>query len=333
MAAKRSSVEDRMYQFKHACDELTGDDLLEAVQKALADKSNLVVEMAAKAVVGLEPGDCREELLAAYQRFLHDPAKPGKDCTDKNCRAKVPLVEALNKQAFDDPEFYLAGMKYVQMEPAYGAPDGYEDTAPHVRGACAYGLIKVPLASQNELLFALVDLLHDSTYIAREHAARAIGSTGLMAAAPVLRMKVLSGDARSEVIGACLGGLMSFRDSKSLEFVSQFLKNDNLDLAIEAGLVLGESRQELAVTLLIEAAKELHPDVRHSLLMSIGISRLPIAVDYLVGLIESGDTDSEIAIQALAPVRFDEAVRDRIQEAVNGTGSRELARIYREHFV
>ena len=91
-----------MYQFKHACDELTGDDLLEAVQKALADKSNLVVEMAAKAVVELEPGDCREELLAAYQRFLHDPAKPGKDCTDKNCRAKVPLCLLYTSDAADE---------------------------------------------------------------------------------------------------------------------------------------------------------------------------------------------------------------------------------------
>lgn len=316
-----------MQRFKDVCADLAGAELLEAVVAALADPSNLVVEMAARAVVDLEPGDCREALVAAFNRFLVNPLE-----TDKNCRAKLPLVEALNRQKFDESDFYVAGMQYRQMEPAYGAPDGYEDTAAHVRGACAYGLIEVPFASQNEMLFALVDLLHDKSPIAREHAARAIGATGLTAAAPILRMKVLAGDTRSEVIGACLGGLLSYRDARSLEFVCGFLKSDNLDLAIEAGLVLGESRQEGAIEHLIAASKELVGDVRHSLLMSIGISRLPAAVDYLIGLIEENDPDGGVAIQALAPARFDQSVCDRLLETVNATGSRELARVYRENF-
>ncbi|MFK7818602.1 MAG: HEAT repeat domain-containing protein [Planctomycetaceae bacterium] len=330
MAAKRKTVEARMYDLKQATQELVGDELLTAIKHALNERESLIVEMAARAVVDLEPGDCREELLAAYRRFLIEPGEsPDKD---KNCRAKLPLVEALNRQRFDDPEFYLEGMKYVQMEPVYGAPSGYEDTAVHVRGACAYGLIDVPLASQNEMLFALVDLLNDKQYPAREHAARALGSTGLMAAAPVLRMKVLTGDSRIEVIGACLSGLMQYRDSHSLEFVSKFLSNKTPNLAVEAGLALAESRSEEAVRRLIAAADKLHSDIRQPLLMSVGLSRLPIAVDYLVNLIEKNGHDAATAVQALSPSRFDMATKDRVREAVDSSGRRDLAKAFREHF-
>ena len=327
MNAKRKSVEDRMYDFKEATDSLVGDELLSAVKRGLEDPSNLVVEMAAKAVLELEPGDCRPELVSAYRRFLIDPTE-----TDKNCRAKLPIVEALNKQHFDDAAFYLEGMTYRQMEPAYGAPSGYEDTAAHLRGVCAYGLVDVPLASQNEMLCALVELLHDSEAVSREAAARALGATGLMAAAPLLRMKVLTGDARPEVIGACFSGLIQYRDDTSLEFVCRFLSSRSLDIVVEAGLALGESRQEAAVDRLIAATNEAPIEIRDSMLVSIGLSRSPIAIDYLVGLIEKNDTHSETAIQALAPVRYDQAVKDRILDAVNQTGSRTLAHAFRKHF-
>jgi hypothetical protein len=327
MAGKRKTVEARMYEFKQATESLVGDELLSAIKSGLNTSESLIVEMAAKAVVELEPGDCRDELVAAYRRFVVKPG--GSPDIDKNCRAKLPLVEALNRQGFDDADFYLAGMKYIQLEPVYG---GSEDTAVHVRGVCAYGLIDVPLASQTEMLFALVDLLNDKEHPAREHAARALGSTGLMAAAPVLRMKVLTGDSHIEVVGACLSGLMQYRDSHSLEFVAGYLSNDNPALAIEAGLALAESRNEEAVRRLIDAADELYPDIREPLLVSVGLSRLPMAVDYLIGLIEKNGHDAVTAVQALAPVRFDAGTKDRVQAAVEASGKRDLARAFREHF-
>lgn len=327
MAAKRKTVEERMVDFKRQCDELTGEGLQAAVQTALSDPSNLVVEMAARAVVDLEPGEVSEALVVAYRRFLDQPLK-----TDKQCRAKLPLVEALNSQRYDNPDFYLAGMKYVQMEPAYGAPNGYEDSAGHLRGACAFGLIQIPLASQNDVLFGLVDLLNDDLHIAREAAARALSATGFTAAAPLLRMKVLQGDRYSEVIGACFSGLLQFEDRRLERFVAEFLTGRSLDLAIEAGLALGASRKPEAIDLLIEASRQAVTELRQSLLMSVGLSRLPSAIDHLVSLIAAGGPDAAIAIEALAPARFDERVCEAVQTAVSGTGNRELARIFNETF-
>lgn len=326
--AKRIPVEQRMADFKRASEELSGEQLLSAVKTGLSDNSNLVVEMAAKAVLELEPGDCRKELVSAWHRFVQDD-----ESNDNKCRAKISIVEALNKLGFDDPQFYLAGMKYVQMEPAYGAPGGYEDTAAHVRGTCAYGLIDLPLASQNETLFALVDLLHDAEAVAREHAAHALGSTGLMAAAPVLRTKVLSGDRSSEVIGACFSGLMQYREGGSLEFVARFLDSSNIDIAIEAALALGESRMEDAVKRLIARCnKTPSMDLRKSLLMSLGLSRLPSAVDFLIGLIEKKDVHAETVVRSLAVTRFDEAVADRVREAVAAAKDRKLSQVLRDQF-
>ena len=317
-----------MADFKRASEKLSGEELLSAVKAGLKDQSNLVVEMAAKAVLELEPGDCRQELVAAWKPL----AENGEE-TDKNCRAKVPIVEALNKQGFDDPDFYLTGMKYVQMEPAYGVPGGYHDTAAHVRGACAYGLVDVQLASQNDLLFALVDLLHDSVDVAREHAARALGSTGLMAAAPLLRSKVLSGDQSREVTGACFSGLMQYRESGSLEFVAGFLEGHNIDVAIEAGLALGESRQDKALDRLITCVRETPMmDLRQSLVMSIGLARSSRAVDFLIGLIEKKDPHSETAVRSLAVSRFDQLVSDRVREAVGAAKNRKLSKVLKDHF-
>lgn len=323
----RRNVEERMLDFRKQCESLTGPELLEAIHAALADSSNLVVEMAATAVVDLSPGDCRDQLVDAYTRFLPEPLKD-----DKNCRAKLPIVEALNHQGFDDPNFYLAGMRYVQMEPAYGAPGGYADTAGNLRGTCALGLIRIPLASQNEMLFALVDLLNDNEAVAREAAARALGATGLTAAAAILRMKVLQGDRQLEVIGACFSGLLGYSDQRCLEFVTGYLSDPNRDLAIEASLALGESRRPEAIEPLIRWSETSDRDQRQSALLSLGLSRLPQATDFLMNLIEGQDPDAETALRALAPSQYDAELRARVERAVSQTRSRALADVLAEVF-
>ncbi len=318
-----------MLDFRQQCDSLADDALLRAVGSALGDQSNVVCEMAAKAVVELDVRICQEQLLAAYKRFLKEPVK-----TDKNCRAKLPIVEALNHLECDDIDFYTQGMQYVQMEPAYGAEGGYEDRAAHLRGAHAFGLIGCRLASPDDVLHSLIDLLFDSEWVAREHAARALSVVQSRASAAVLKMKVLSGDVRSEVVGACFAGLVRSDRDRFLNFVAAYLDSQNLDLAIEAGLALGESRTQHGAKFLIDAsANAWTVDLKHSHLMSLGLSRMPLAIDHLVKLIGGSDLETAaIAIAALAPNRFDETTRERVSEAVNNAKNRELSRVLKEHF-
>jgi len=318
-----------MRQFRRDCNELSGAALLAAIHVGLADLSNIVCEMAAQSVVELNPGECREQLVAAWQRFMIDPQK-----SDKNCRAKLPIVDALNQQEYDDVEFYLRAVRHTQLEPAYGAPGGYEDTAAGVRSAAAFGLINCPLASPDETLHVLIDLLFDNEWSVRENAARALAQIGSRAATAVLKMKVRAGDVRSEVVGACLVGLVKSNREQFLDFIAGYLTGNNPDIGIEASLALGESRSTAAAERLIEAHKQARvADLRDAHLMSLGLSRVPVAIDYLIELIGGHGKHAAIqAIAALAPNRFDESTRDRVLEAVNAAKDRDLSQAFAEHF-
>lgn len=331
----KKSVDERMAKFHRELNEFTGDKFQQAVERGLADSSSLIVEMAAQAVVDFDASDCTQQMRAAYDQFVVDQEdyEPLK-WSDKGCRAKLPLVTALAKQGYDDEQFYLEGMKYIQMEPTYGAEGGYEDKAAHLRGAHAFGLTQCQLASRDDVLFALIDLLHDTQWVTREHAARALSSVTMQAATAVLRMKVQAGDDRSEVIGACFSGLVASDSNRFLDYVADFLNSKNLDLAIEAGLALGESRSAEATTRLVQATNEAWThELKHSHMMSLGLSRQSKAIEFLIFQIGGKDRDTaKVAIAALAPNRFDENTRDRILTAVNKTKDRVLAAEFAEHF-
>jgi len=146
---------------------------------ALCDASNFVVEQAAKVAREHTLSELVPDLVSAYHRFLND----GVDC-DKGCRAKLAIVEALLPLDFEEPDFWLAGMQYRQQEPVW---NGSIDTATDLRGVCAFGLVRSRLIAPSDLLIALTDLLADSEFVARAHAARAIAAAGLPGSAALLR--------------------------------------------------------------------------------------------------------------------------------------------------
>src|SRR5882724_4485676 len=96
------------------------------LKKALADRSNYVAARAADMVGEFELRDLIPDLLAAFDRFLVNPAK-----TDPQCLAKNAIAETLSKLGLDDAEFYRKGMRHFQPEPVWG---GEQDTAAHLRG-------------------------------------------------------------------------------------------------------------------------------------------------------------------------------------------------------
>jgi len=121
-------------------------DARAAIAQFLAHKSNLLVAKAAKlageaGIESLEP-----QLVAAFHRFMKNPA-----VTDKGCEAKTEIVRALEAMGAAEPEVFLAGIRHVQMEGAYGPPI---DTAVGLRAASAMGLCITPTRCSSKPLKA-----------------------------------------------------------------------------------------------------------------------------------------------------------------------------------
>lgn len=323
MPAKRMTPEEHLESLKADSDTLLGDDLRVCLESALKSKSNLVVEFAAKLVVTRESRVSTEPLVAAYAFFAEDGLS-----RDRNCRAKTPIVEALAWLEYDDSDFYLAGIQYRQIEPAWGEP---VDTAVNIRGASAYGLIRCRSASPAATMIALVDLLADKEALARVHAAHAIGASGSPAAVPVLRLKARSGDTNFEVLGECMKGLLSNDLASGIDFVASYLTRGE-DLAIEAATALGATHDERAIRQVISASKVCDEDRLEAFLVSISLSRLPVAIEYLIDAIREDSIRALPALKALAPNRFYPDIRRQVESAVADGGNSQVHESFEDLF-
>src|SRR5437763_6558557 len=148
--AKARSSEAKLARLRELRGEPHSPQLLQELGCNLSDSSNLVVAETAEIAGEARLTDLIPGLLEAFERFLHTPEKK-----DKLCRAKVAIVEALNKMEFAEESFYLRGVRYTQMEPIWG---GARDTAVPVRVACAFALVRI---SHRGVLLLLVEMLAD----------------------------------------------------------------------------------------------------------------------------------------------------------------------------
>src|SRR5579884_1530884 len=179
----------------------------------LADASNFIVAEAAEIAKALGIGEVVGDLVAAFDRFMIDP-----EASDKQCRAKIEIVDALNSLEYAEPGVFLRGLTHRQ-NPRFGAPG--QDAAGALRAACACALARI---GPPGVVLLLTDLLLDSDNTARAGAARALGGTGSLAAVPLLRYKVRIGDPLIEVIGECFASLLTLSFEESLPFVAGYLQ-------------------------------------------------------------------------------------------------------------
>jgi hypothetical protein len=104
----------------------------------------------------------------------------------------------------------------------------------------------------------------------------------------LLRLKARSGDAEPAVIGQVLESLICIERRDALPFVRQFLAAAD-QVAEEAALALGGSRQSDAVDLLLETwptARGL--EYRQALLRALSVSRDDRAIEFLKALVADG---------------------------------------------
>jgi hypothetical protein len=216
---------------------------------------------------------------------------------DPNCLAKLALIDAL--YALDTPcfEIYLQGSRHIQLEPVYG---GKKDTADEMRGRCIQALVTL---GYTKAMYEVVRLLNDDCISPRRAAADALSRVSSVEGELLLRMKVLSGDQESDIIGICLSGLINIAPERNIEFVASFLDADNLNIVFLAALALGESRSDKAFDILKEKYdSSLRTIDKKQYILPISLFRNEKAFDFLLKIIK--ETSGELAEEAISAIQL-----------------------------
>jgi hypothetical protein len=268
-------------------------DAAPALRKALADRVNLVAAKAANIAAELPAPDLLPDLLRAFDRLFEDPVKRDPQCWGKNAVAR-----ALKDLGHRESPAFLRGAVHIQMEPVWG---GQEDTAGPLRGICLLALPACADLAREQVLRHLINALTEPSPTVRADAARALAEMQGDESALLLRLKARSGDPEPAVTGQVLESLIALERRAALPFVRQFLAAAD-QVAEEAALALGGSRQSDAVDVLLESwptARGL--EYRQALLRALSISRHDRAIEFLQRLAAEGRTqDAADARAALA---------------------------------
>jgi HEAT repeat protein len=291
------------------------------LRRYLADASSLIVAEAARVIQDRAVPELAGDLVTAFHRFMVDPEE-----RDKQCRAKIEIVDALNRLEYVEPDVFLRGLTHRQ-DPRFGQPD--QDAAGKLRAFCAFGLARI---GHPGVVLLLTDLLLDSDDTARAGAARALGGTGSLAAVPLLRYKVRTGDRLADVIGECFASLLTLSFEESLPFVAQYLRGHGSALPETAVFALAETRRPEAFAVLRDYWSAAPADLRESLPVALAMFRLPAATDFLIGLIAGKDPSARAALSALAIYRHNPKMTASIAAAVEANGEETVQEWFRKKF-
>jgi len=313
--AARQSTDDKLAELEAAAEAADDASLPAALDRGLEDGNTRVVALAARFAGNKLAYECVPKLLEAYPRTLEKAAK-----RDPNCLAKKAIVRALYELDCDDVDFFLAAIRYRQMEPVWG---GSVDTAADLRSSAAMGLVA---SGYPRALVEVAELLIDAEASVRGGAARAIACGNPREAELLLRLKVLSGDDDALVIGECFTGLLTVEPDESPAFVAGFLENEDDAIQEAAALALGESRLPLALEFL-KAAWEgvlVPAELRRVLVRAAALHRSDEAFDWLLKLVAEGDTRiATEAVDVLSIYRHNEKLTERLRQAIAERGDQD----------
>jgi len=284
---------------------------IDRLRKALEGPNNYLAAKAAKITEEHGLAVLLEEVRAAYERFFLDPI-----ATDPQCWAKNALVRTLVKLGCRETQLYLRGLRHRQNEPVWG---GQSDTAAELRGYCAQALVMCQDLNSAELLGILLEPFVDEDKSVRMEAARAIGQVGGVAAALLLKLRILIRKEEPEVLGACFSALlgMSHQDrSGSIALVAEFL-HEGEEAAAEAAFALAETHEPAALAALIERRRQGADAWFESVLdHAIVLTRLQAGMDFLLNRIEQDEGNPSSAIEAISRLQNSPKIRVRVAHAV-----------------
>src|SRR3954462_13267095 len=120
MAAHRS-LDDKLAALRALRGQALTDEQVAELRKRIGDRSNLVVAAAAAIAGEGTLVELARDLEAAFDRFLDNPVKD-----DTLSRAKIAIVQSLDRMEHPDTDIFLKAGRHVQLEPVWG---GAEDSA------------------------------------------------------------------------------------------------------------------------------------------------------------------------------------------------------------
>jgi hypothetical protein len=293
------------------------------LRESLHSRSNLVVAKASKIAAVRRVSALVPDLVAAFHRFMADPAR-----LDKRCEATTEIASTLYALNYLEAEIYLAGLHHVQMEGSFGPP---RDAAAQLRGICAQGLTRTRYAASLE---DVVSLLVDPEPPARVGAVRALAANGGSGGLLALRLKVLMGDPVPEVIAECFSGLLAVPSENSVNFVAGYIHSRETQVAEAAILALGASRSPKALKVLEEQWEQMRRGpLRKVLLLALTSTRSEDALNFLLQQMGAGPLSAAAEIlTALAAQRPSASIRQSIAAAVQRRGEAALERAYKSEF-
>jgi HEAT repeat protein len=308
--ATRLSLDDKLAALRELRGRTPTPEQKGVVKKYLADRSNLVVAAAAGIAGEYTAVELAPDLEAAFGRFLVNPIKD-----DKLCRAKLAIVQALDKMEHLRSDVFEKAAAHEQHEPVWG---GTEDTAAPLRAAALIALARIDGSGS---LPRLVDAMIDPSKDVRIAAAQAMGYVGTDAAGLILRLKARIGDEDPEVLSECLSGLLTVNPRENLGIVSDFLDPDNPARCEAAALALGKSRLPEALDPLRACWPGcLSAGLRERVLLAVAMLRLPAAIDHLLEIVASdSEKDAISSMSALKIHNYDPRLRDRLAQVVKET--------------
>ncbi len=275
---------------------------------ALTSPRATVVALAARAIREAALPDVEEALVRAYASLPGD---------DTGCRARVALLEALDHLESTDDAPFVHAARYVQMEKAWGPPI---DAAAGVRAHAAAGLARL---GHRDLSLLLGEMLADPEAPVRAAAADALAHRGDRAGAGLLLLKLAVGDVEPQVLIACHAALLHLAPDVSLPRLASMLGGNDEGAADVAALVLGESRLDAALELLLTALRDVFPGRRARAMGALALFRSERATSALLMVVASGRrADATAAVKALARRAFEPDLARRTREA--GGSNREL---------
>jgi len=317
--AKRPTLDERLATLNVLATRELDAGGTKALRKALRGANSVLAGKAAQ-IVGRHGITVLYELLPdTFERFMVDSPKK-----DKRCHAKTQIVTALRACDIPAGEVFLQGARFVQMEPAYGGP---VDTAVMLRAESALGLAAM---LHPDALLVLTDMLVDRESSPRAAAARGLSYLGGEAAALLLRLKILTGDADPEVLGECFGALISIDPAEAVAFVSGYLDGSDDEVSQSAALALGEHGGEAGLRALLDCWEgTVLSTARQALVLPIALSRCPESRAFLLDAVRTADPRlAAAAVEALRIHRADTAFAKEVRDVALGRKQPIISRAY-----
>jgi len=315
----RASVEQKLQQLDDVSP-TDGATFTTALKKALSDKHYRVIAKAARLCQAHNLDQYRPELIAAYAHLqLNDALKK-----DPRCYAKTVICEVLYDLNYDKQDFYLAGLRYHQMEPAWG---GFVDSGLDIRRICALGLTLTRCPRMN---IELLTVLYDEAASVRAGAVAAIACLPVSIAEPMLRQKIL-GEDEAWVLGDCFTALLKLEPDQSVDFVGSFLHHGDETLIEYAALALGESRLDDAFVTLQQAWVSGVPEPMYHMMLLRGIvlHRSEAAYAFILDVIRTNDHALALdALEQLAIYRANVNLKQQVQTLVSDMQRADLTDLF-----